>query len=34
MPHNDVTSKEVDLDQLYKSQMEKAAPTYDKLMKR
>jgi len=34
MPQNDVTSKEVDLDQRYKSQMEKAAPTYDKLMKR
>ena len=34
MPKNNVTSKEVDLDQRYKSQMEKAAPTYDKLMKR
>ena len=34
MIQNDVTSKVVDLDQLYKSQMEKAAPTYDKLMKR
>jgi ubiquinone/menaquinone biosynthesis C-methylase UbiE len=34
MAQNDVTSKEVDLDQHYKSQMEKAAPTYDSLMKR
>jgi ubiquinone/menaquinone biosynthesis C-methylase UbiE len=34
MPQNDVTSKEVNLDQQYKNQMEKAAPTYDKLMKR
>jgi ubiquinone/menaquinone biosynthesis C-methylase UbiE len=34
MLKNNVTSKEVDLDQRYKNQMEKAAPTYDKLMKR
>lgn len=34
MPQNDVAAEEVDLDQQYKSQMEKAAPTYDKLMKR
>jgi ubiquinone/menaquinone biosynthesis C-methylase UbiE len=34
MAQDDVTSKEIDLDQHYKSQMEKAAPTYDSLMKR
>jgi len=34
MLQTDAASKEVDLDQQFKSQMEKAAPTYDKLMKR
>ncbi len=34
MPQNNVTVKEVDLDQQYKSQMEKAAPTYNSQMKR
>jgi len=34
MTLQDVNEKEVDLDQQYKRQMEKAAPTYDQLMKR
>jgi ubiquinone/menaquinone biosynthesis C-methylase UbiE len=34
MPHNDFTLEETDLDQQFKRQMEKAAPTYDSLMKR
>ena len=34
MPQTDLIDKGVDLDQQYKRQMEKAAPTYDSLMKR
>ncbi len=34
MLQNDMPLKEVDLDQQFKRQMEKAAPTYDSLMKR
>ncbi len=34
MTQPDLTGQEVDLDQQFKRQMEKAAPTYDSLMKR
>ena len=34
MEQNNSANTQVDLDQFYKSQMEKAAPTYDSLMKR
>lgn len=34
MPEKDKTGQDADLDQLFKGQMEKAAPTYDQLMKR
>lgn len=34
MTQPDLTDKEIDLDQQFKRQMEKAAPTYDSLMKR